>query len=144
MQLADYFYGYGFAGDYFTRAAIDLSREGGGTQFLVGGSASQQSNPGNEFHFTPVAGGLAYFQGNGFLNPSTGTVNSVTVDPLGGNTARFGIQGFSQNLATMQTATWDFYETNIFNGNDTMTGSYQNDTLVGYAGDDVLFGGKGD
>src|SRR6056297_720531 len=98
-----------FAGDYFTGRSIDLSREGGGRDFLVGGPASQGSNPNNDFHFTPLNGGRAYFEGNGFNNPATGEVNRVIVDPEGGNTTRFGIQSFSQSLETMQNATWNFY-----------------------------------
>lgn len=133
-----------FAGDYFTGRAIDLSRAGGGEDFLVGGPASQGSNQGNQFHFTPEGGGRANFQGTGFNNPATGVADRVIVDPDGGNTSRFGIESFSQTLETMQAANWNFYQNNIFNGDDTMTGSYESDNLVGYAGDDILIGGYGD
>ena len=44
----------------------------------------------------------------------------------------------------MIDADWAYWETNLFNGDDRMQGTYHDDLLVGYAGDDELFGGKGD
>ncbi|WP_299417037.1 DUF4214 domain-containing protein [uncultured Sulfitobacter sp.] len=134
------------AGDFFIGQAIDLSREGGGTSFLVGGTANQGSNSGNEFRYETEDGGLGRFRGSGFnsTDVETAIVDAVRIDPTGSTNDRFGIQGFFQTLEDMQTADWAFYQTNIFNGNDTMTGSYQSDHLVGYDGDDILIGGNGD
>ncbi|MEP2532641.1 DUF4347 domain-containing protein [Shimia sp.] len=135
-----------FAGDYFVGRAIDMSDAGAGRQFLVAGTASQGSNQSNQFDFTNADGNRARFEGQGFLNPATGIVNRVLVDTESstGRTNRVGIQGIEQTLETMQSATWDFYQTNIFNANDTMVGSYEADYLTGFAGDDVLMGGYGD
>ncbi len=135
-----------FAGDYFVGRAIDMSDASGGAQFLVAGTANQPSNQSNQFAFSNADGDRGRFEGQGFLQPSTGIVDRVLVDTESstGSTDRIGIQGLHQTLETMQTATWEYYQTNIFNGDDTMVGSYESDYLTGFAGDDILIGGNGD
>ncbi|MCR9177792.1 MAG: DUF4214 domain-containing protein [Alphaproteobacteria bacterium] len=135
-----------FSGDFFIGRPIDTSREGGGTAFLFATEATQGSDRGNEFRFVPVDGGAARYRGSGLDNadPSLRIVDALRLDPTGGNDTRLGIEGFHQTLAAMQTADWAFFQTRIFNGDDTMTGSYGADRLTGYDGDDILIGGLGD
>ena len=144
------------SGDYFNRGSgIDTSREGGGTQFLYFGTASQGSNRSNQFHFTTEfedGGGRAFYQGQGFNNYSannlnwidTATVNSIRVDFQGGNSQDVSIDGLNLRLYDLLNADWAFFETNVFNRNDTMNGSYYDDHLLGYAGNDTILGGNGD
>ena len=140
-----------YAGSFFENDfGIDMSREGGGTQFLNVGPASQGSQRGNQFHFATEFddgdgdGGRAFFGGSGFLNLATGVASSFQVDFTGGNTTQMSVFSFSVPLIEMLDADWDFWQTNVFSGDDRITGSYFDDTLVGFRGDDTIFGGLGD
>ncbi|SEP62273.1 calcium-binding protein [Thalassovita taeanensis] len=145
-----------YAGDYFDNDnGVDTSREGGGTQFLYFGTASQGSNRNNQFHFTTeflAETGRAFYGGQGFQNYSTNnlswidtaTVNRISVDFQGGNTADVSIDGLDLRLYDLINADWAFFEDSVFNRNDSMIGGYFDDHLLGYAGNDTIMGGQGD
>ncbi|UOA27117.1 DUF4214 domain-containing protein [Pseudosulfitobacter sp. DSM 107133] len=137
-----------YAASYFENDhAIDMSRAGGGSQFLNVGSASQGSNRNNEFHFATAFldnGGRAMFGGQSINNLPVAVVNNFKVDFSGGNTTMMSVFGFVKPLLDILDAPWGYWETNIFNGDDRIVGSYFNDTLLGFAGDDTVFGGLGD
>ncbi|MDP2518255.1 calcium-binding protein [Shimia thalassica] len=130
-----------------TDYGIDNSVEGGGTQFLYVGTASQGSNQGNELHFTtafPDDGGRAYYSGSGFLNQATATANALRADFTGGNTTQMYLQSMSLPLLDLINADWAYFQTHVFSGDDRLQGSYFADHLVGYEGNDTILGGYGD
>ncbi|WP_269142619.1 Ig-like domain-containing protein [Sulfitobacter mediterraneus] len=136
-----------YAGDFFVgTTAIDMSPEGGGTQFIYGGDTDSGNNDNNEYNYTVPFGGKAEFRGQNLQaqNAVDGTVNSISVDFNGGNTTRMSVNGFTKTLEEMKIGDWNFWQTAIFGGDDRITGSYLSDKLVGYGGDDVIFGGLGD
>jgi Ca2+-binding RTX toxin-like protein len=138
-----------FAGNYYVGAtAIDMSPEGGGTQFIFAGDLDSGNNDSNEYNYNISfgGGGKAEFTGTQLnaQNEADGRVNSISVDFTGGNTTRMSVFSFEKTLAEMKAGDWSFWQSAIFGGDDRITGSYLNDKLVGYEGNDTIFGGLGD
>ncbi|MDP2578781.1 putative Ig domain-containing protein [Shimia thalassica] len=140
----------GTGGYYEGGYAVDNSPEMGDELFLLSGPSPQGRDDGNSHHFGVEylnGEGHAEYRGSGFDNQGAGdqgTANSFTLDPTGGNTNRIWLQSFSLPLEDMLNADWDYFQTHVFSGDDTLTGSYVSDNLFGYDGDDRILGGQGD
>ncbi len=77
----------------------------------------------------------------GLKNPVSGTMKSINVEVNG--TDQYQLKGLSIKINKMKTVFKGNYESKIFDGNDTMTGSAQADKLSGFGGKDNINGGNG-